>query len=154
MPARGLEAEVALRDVAAADLPRFFEHQRDPEASRMADFVPRDRAAFMRHWQQVVLADPSGANQTILVAGEVAGNVLAWDQDGKRLVGYWIDRAHWGRGVATAALREFLARCERTRPLHAFVALANLGSMRVLEKCGFVAVGSPEAGEQLMRLAD
>jgi L-amino acid N-acyltransferase YncA len=28
------------------------------------------------------------------------------------------------------------------RPLHAWVAGSNLGSIRVLEKCGFVQVGS------------
>ncbi len=34
---------VMLRDVEEADLPVFFEHQLDPEATRMADFSARDR---------------------------------------------------------------------------------------------------------------
>ena len=46
----------------------------------------------------------------------------------------------WGRGIATAALTELVA--ELGRPLHAWVARSNLGSIRVLEKCGFVEVGS------------
>ena len=52
----------------------------------------------------------------------------------------YIDRAFWGRGIATGALSAFLGIVE-TRPLFAHVAKANLGSIRVLEKCGFKMVG-------------
>jgi RimJ/RimL family protein N-acetyltransferase len=47
-----------------------------------------------------------------------------------------IDRAFWGRGIATAALSAFLS-LEQTRPLHAGVAKHNIASIRVLQKCGF-----------------
>ena len=60
---------------------------------------------------------------------------------GKREVGYWIDRAFWGRGIATTALTAFL-RLEQTRPLYAGVAKHNVASIRVLEKCGFVIDGA------------
>ena len=52
----------------------------------------------------------------------------------------WIDPAHWGRGLATAALALHLDR-DPTRPLYARAAVDNVGSLRVLAKCGFVAVG-------------
>ena len=74
--------------------------------------------------------------RTIVVGGLVAGYVSSWEQDGKRLVAYWIGREHWGKGIATAALSEFLV-LEPMRPLHAWVAVHNVGSIRVLEKCGF-----------------
>jgi len=35
-----------LRDVIDSDVPIFFAHQRDPEATSMAAFPARDRAAF------------------------------------------------------------------------------------------------------------
>ncbi len=142
-------SEVLLRDLGAADLPILFEHQRDPQATRMAAFAGRDRDAFMTHWGNV-LADDAVTTQTVLVDGEVAGNVVSWGPPGERLVGYWIGRDHWGKGVATAALSAFLER-ERTRPLHAHVAKHNAGSIRVLEKCGFTLAGkqhvSDEAGD-------
>ncbi|MGW6302919.1 GNAT family N-acetyltransferase, partial [Streptomyces niveus] len=50
------------------------------------------------------------------------------------------DRAHWGRGTATAALAA-LIEIVGTRPLHAHAAADNAGSIRVLEKCGFVITG-------------
>ena len=77
---------------------------------------------------------------TLTVAdGAVAGNIGCWTQDGLRLVGYWIGRDFWGRGVATTALAELAAEIPE-RPLHAWVAATNVGSIRVLEKCGFVEV--------------
>jgi len=58
---------------------------------------------------------------------------------GEREVTYWIGRSHWGKGIATSALRAFLA-VDLSRPLHARVAYDNVASRRVLEKCGFVFV--------------
>jgi RimJ/RimL family protein N-acetyltransferase len=132
-------SEVRLRDVVEADLETFFEHQRDPEAVRMAAFATRDRAAFSAHWAGI-LADDAMMHQTVLVDGRVAGNVVCWEAGGERLVGYWIGREFWGAGVATAALRAFVDLVGE-RPLRAHVATSNVGSVRVLEKCGFVPVG-------------
>ena len=136
---------VTLRDVAEADLPVFFEHQRDPDANRMAAFPARERDAFFAHWRENVLANASGRARTIVADDEVAGYIASWEQEGMRLVAYWLGRAYWGRGIATAALRAFL-EVETTRPLHAYVAVGNVGSMRVLERCGFVRVGAEDAG--------
>lgn len=134
-----------LRDVTPDDLPIFFEHQRDPDANRMADFPAREWDAFMAHWRANVLGDASARKQTIVVDGDVAGNILSWAHAGRRLVGYWLGRGYWGRGVATAALSAFL-QYDTTRPLHAYVAAHNAGSIRVLEKCGFQRAGGGEEG--------
>jgi RimJ/RimL family protein N-acetyltransferase len=126
-----------LRNVVEADLDAFFEHQREPEATEMALFPARDREAFDAHWRRV-LADETLTKKTIVYEGQVAGNVVSWEQDGRRLVGYWIGRDFWGQGLATRALRELVDELP-TRPLYAWVATTNVGSIRVLEKCGFVA---------------
>jgi RimJ/RimL family protein N-acetyltransferase len=78
--------------------------------------------------------------------------VLSFERDGRREVGYWLGRDHWGRGVATAALVAFLGQ-ERTRPLYAGVLPANGGSLRVLEKCGFSVLGEDDEGLVILRLA-
>jgi RimJ/RimL family protein N-acetyltransferase len=134
--------DVQLRDVAEADLPIFFEHQLDPEATQMAAFPARDRDAFLAHWAKI-LADETVGKQTILVDGQVAGNIGSWGQLGERDVGYWIGRQYWGRGVATSALAAFLGY-ETARPLYAHVAKHNIGSLRVLEKCGFIICGAEQ----------
>jgi RimJ/RimL family protein N-acetyltransferase len=129
-----------LREVREDDLDVLFEQQREPEAVAMAVFPAREREAFDAHWRRV-LADDRNVVRAIEVDGEVAGNIGSWEQDGQRLVGYWLGRAFWGRGLATAALGELVQELG-VRPLHAWVATSNAGSIRVLEKCGFVKVDS------------
>ncbi|SET28906.1 GNAT family N-acetyltransferase [Stigmatella erecta] len=145
-----------LRNVSDEDLPIFFEHQRDPEALRMAAFPSREQDAFMTHWRTTVLR-PENVTRTIVRGHVAVGYIGSWEQEAKRLVGYWIGREHWGQGLATRALSEFLV-LEPARPLHAWVARHNLASIRVLEKCGFHPLINEnphppgEVAEVLMRL--
>jgi RimJ/RimL family protein N-acetyltransferase len=143
---------VVLRTVAEADLPIFFEHQLEPEATRMAAFRSREWDAFQEHWRKI-LGEATVVARTILHNGQVVGNVVSFVQSGEREVGYWLGQAHWGRGLATQALEAFLGEIEE-RPLYAHVARHNLASRRVLEKCGFRVVGedpafSTRGGEQI-----
>ena len=133
---------VSLRPVDAQDLPIFFTHQVDPEATRLAAFPSRDREAFWTHWTTNIIGHPTNASRTILVDDRVAGYICAWTDANtrERLVGYWIGREFWGRGIASAAVAQFLL-AESTRPLSARVAKHNLGSIRVLEKSGFIRAG-------------
>jgi len=141
-----MNESIRLRDVEAGDLALIFEHQRDPVAVAMVDFRSRDALAFAEHWAKI-LADHTVFKQTVVVDGAVAGHIGSWTSDGKRELGYWFDRAFWGRGIATAAITAYL-RLETIRPLHASVAKHNAGSLRVLEKCGFtVAPAEPEPSD-------
>ena len=124
-----------LRDVAESDLDAFYEHQREPEATKMALFPARDREAFDAHWQRL-LADDSLIKK-IVHDGQVAGNIGCWEQDGRRLIGYWIGK-EFGAAAWPRALAEFV---EISRGLHAWVAGSNVGSIRVLEN----ATSSPWA---------
>jgi len=129
-----------LRDVVEDDLQVFFAQQLDPEAVEMAAFPSRERDAFFDHWHRT-MGDDQCILRTIVADGEVVGNMLSWERDGKRLVGYWLGREFWGRGLATRALAEFVEELA-VRPLYAEVATTNIGSIRVLEKCGFTRVGT------------
>ena len=110
----------------------------------MAGVPARDEEPFFAHWKKI-RADPANYMRTIEADGVVAGNILSWQSEEGRLVGYWIGREHWGKGIATAALRLVLEEIQE-RPLKAFTASQNAASMRVLEKCGFVRVGEDEEG--------
>jgi RimJ/RimL family protein N-acetyltransferase len=130
---------VRLRDVTASDLPIFFEHQLDPDATQMAAFPARARDAFMAHWAKI-LGNQTVIANTILFDGRVAGNIVSWQGSGQREVGYWLGKEYWGKGIATQALSEFLTHVT-ARPLYAHVAAHNIASIRVLEKCGFTISG-------------
>ena len=138
-----------LRDVFESDLPFFYEQQLDPEATAMADFPSRDRESFMAHWAKIML-DKSVILKTILIDGEVAGNIVSWEQDGEREVGFWIGKEFWEKGIATKALAEFLDQV-MIRPMVAHVAKHNVASRRVLEKCGFKLTGE-EIEEIILKL--
>jgi len=135
--------DLLLRDVVEDDLPLFFDFQLDPDANHMAAFIardPTDRVAFTAHWNKI-LAEPTNIIRTIVWDGKVVGSVSSYVESGKPEVTYWIGSAHWGKGIATRALTAFLAQVNTTRPIYARVAKDNLGSRRVLEKCGFQVIG-------------
>jgi len=131
---------VTLRELREGDLPALYEHQADQESSRMAAFASRGREEFMAHWRETILADETTLKRAIVVEGELAGNVLCFSREGRREIGYWLGREHWGRGLASRALGLFLKEVTE-RPLHACVAKHNAGSLRVLERNGFRRVG-------------
>jgi len=131
--------KIILRDVTESDLPILFEQQLDPEATAMAAFPSRDHDAFMAHWKKI-MAYEKNLIKTILRDGQVAGYILSWEMEGEREVGYWIGKEYWGKGIATQALAEYVS-IVKTRPLFAHVAKHNVGSQRVLEKCGFTVIG-------------
>ncbi|MFR9798565.1 GNAT family N-acetyltransferase [Streptomyces sp. MS06] len=128
---------VVLREVHDSDLPVFFRQMNDPEALHMAAFTPKDpadRDAFDAHWRRIRAS--SDVLRTILLDGDVVGSTAVYGEPGEREVTYWVDRAYWGRGVATAALRALLLLVPE-RPLYARAAADNAGSLRVLHRCGF-----------------
>ena len=141
---------IFIRDVIEQDLPIFFEQQLDPEATQMAAFPSRNRDAFMAHWAKI-MADESNILKTIVFDGQVAGNILGWENSGEWEVGYWIGKEYWGKGIATRALALFLDLV-KTRPLYAHVVKHNIGSQRVLEKCGFKVIGE-EPEEFILKLS-
>jgi len=136
-------ASIVLREVLMSDLPIFFDQQLDPEANWMAAFTRKDSAdrdTFMAHWT-TILEDEANTIRTILFNGSVAGSISSYvDEDEHLEVTYWIGKPYWGKGIATDALSAFLEH-SKVRPLYARAAKDNIGSLRVLEKCGFTRIG-------------
>ncbi|HKW00506.1 MAG TPA: GNAT family N-acetyltransferase, partial [Vicinamibacterales bacterium] len=93
----------------------------------------RDRGA------EFVYAICSVDGATLL--GAIALRPTAGDGPGRENIGYWIGRAYWGHGYATAATMAIVALafgyldCETLTASH---LERNAASARVLEKCGFV----------------
>jgi RimJ/RimL family protein N-acetyltransferase len=134
-----MNAGVQLREVRESDLPILFEHQLDPAANQIAAFPPRNREAFAAHWAKI-MADETVVIRVILLGDAVAGSIVSFEREDRRLIGYWIGRLYWGQGIATRALAAFLDQVAH-RPLYAHVAKHNAASLRVLEKCGFTIRG-------------
>ena len=134
---------VRLRSVDERDLVVFFDHQADPQAVEMAAFPARDKDQFAAHWAKV-RADETLVVRTIVADGMVAGNIGSWQENGQQLLGYWVGREWWGRGVATQAVALLVDELS-IRPLCAHVARHNVGSIRVLVICGVRGDRAPAA---------
>lgn len=132
-----------LREVRESDIETFYEQQADPESAAMAAFTSRDRTSSYARWREI-MANPEITARVIVLNDRVAGHVVSWEDAGHRELGYWVGREFWRQGVATAAVSAFL-KLVTERPLEAWVAPTNIGSMRVLEKNGFTFDRDEEA---------
>ncbi len=133
---------ITIREVESSDLETFYEHQLDPEAIRMAAFVredPKDKVAFDAHWNKI-LNSSQNTTRTIVAEGQVAGHIACYPHGENMEVTYWLGREFWGRGLATQALNRML-HLVVDRPIFARAATDNIGSIRVLQKCGFKIIG-------------
>jgi RimJ/RimL family protein N-acetyltransferase len=136
-------SSIQLRKTTESDLNTLFEFQLDEKANYLAAFTPKDyqdKDAFVSKYAKL-LNDTKVNNQTILVDDVIVGSIAKFEMYGDNEITYWIDRKHWGKGIATKALALFLS-IEGSRPLFARVAFNNLGSQKVLERCGFEKIGS------------
>ena len=135
--------DIKLRPTEIADLDTLFQFQLDKEGGYLAAFMPKDptdKTAYLTKHTKL-LSDPTVNNQTILVNNIIVGSVAKFVMEGDAEITYWGDKKFWGQGIATKALKKFLD-IEMTRPIFGRVAFDNFGSQKVLEKCGFVKIGS------------
>lgn len=127
---------ITLRPVVRADLPALYRHQADPEANRVAVMRSREEAVFFDAWEKI-LVDTEVVTRAITERGQLLGVINRFRRDDLDWIGYWIDKDHWGRGVAKRAIALLLTEVT-TRPLHARVAATNVASRRALLANGFV----------------
>ncbi len=138
-----MNINITLAEVKKDDLNAFFQFQLDKEASYLAAFTAKDtndKTAYVERYSGY-LTDPSIHMRTIMADGEIAGSISKYVIEEEAEITYWMDRKFWGKGIATAALSAFL-QIEQSRPIYGRVAFDNFGSQRVLEKCGFVKIGT------------
>ncbi|GGP94816.1 ribosomal-protein-alanine N-acetyltransferase [Actinomadura coerulea] len=152
----GRRAGVRLRAVQIADAEALASLYRENRAYLRPWEPERGEAYFTVDGQRGnlrELVDAYAAEEmwpgVILVDGQIAGritlnNILRGPLQ-SCFVGYWVARAHAGRGVATEAVRQALDVAFGALRLHrveAFTRVDNLASQRVLERNGFTPVGT------------
>jgi [ribosomal protein S5]-alanine N-acetyltransferase len=141
---------VALRAPVSADAPSLARHADDRNVwINLRDAMPHPYCEDdARAWIAIVASQFPRTSFIIDVAGEAAGGIgLVLGTDIERCsaeVGYWLGAAHWGRGIATAALKRVCAYAfEDLELLRVFATpmVWNPASCRVLEKSGFAREG-------------
>ncbi len=131
--------DVPLRPVTAQDVSAFWANQKD---SRPDEGKSPHHEAFAARWRSVL--DNRGAPTRTIIAGwQVVGYIAHFRRKDLPEASYELGRPHWGKGFATAALRQFLREIT-DRPLYACAAKRNAASIRVLQKCGFLIVAEDQ----------
>ncbi len=101
-----------------------------------------------QRWLTHAVSSEPETDFAIVFGGEAAGGIgFTLGSDVERFsaeVGYWLGEGFWGRGIATAALRAATRWAISKFDLRRVFAVPfsdNIGSIRVLEKAGFVKEG-------------
>jgi ribosomal-protein-alanine N-acetyltransferase len=134
---------ITLSETTREDLDTLFHFQLDKQANYLAAFTSKDtqtQTAYLEKYSPF-LTDPTITMRTIKVNDVIVGSIAKFVLENDAELTYWIDRKWWGQGLATQALNMFL-EIELSRPLFGRVAFDNYGSQKVLEKCGFVKIGT------------
>jgi RimJ/RimL family protein N-acetyltransferase len=124
---------------AVAEMTALIPHPLSPP--QVTDFVLRSRRANMEGQGLAMAITPRSEPGTLI-------GIVSIDPDptaGGPHLGYWLGIPYWGEGLMTEAARAlvdaFFAYSGGTE-LTSSARVINPGSRRVLEKCGFSAVGS------------
>lgn len=139
-----------LRPWCLDDLDALVRHANDEQVSRgVSDRFPfpytqADGEAFLAG----KVLDLDGPVFAIEIDGEACGGIGAHAGRGERVhtaeFGYWLGRAHWGRGTMTrvvAAYAPWVMRELHLYRLYATVLGFNVGSAQVLRRTGFLEEG-------------
>ncbi|MEO8074226.1 MAG: GNAT family N-acetyltransferase [Acidobacteriota bacterium] len=135
--------KIELKNTNTNDFDVLFNFQTDRDANYLAAFTqknPTDKDAYIKKYTKL-LSDETVNNKTIFINNEIAGSVAKFEIEGEAEITYWIGKDFWGKGIASKALTQFL-EIEKTRPIYGRVAFDNIGSQKVLEKCGFKKIGT------------
>jgi len=135
-----------LRDWREEDAGAIALHANDPLVARsLGDRFPHPYTFDDAAW--FILRALRGEGErtwAIEVNGEAAGSIGVNPGEGVERhsaeLGYWLARAYWGEGIATAAVRALVPHAMRELRLYrlqARVFADNPASMKVLERAGF-----------------
>ena len=128
---------VTLRPLVASDAEFVFAMMRDPASVAMVGFtIPDlDRATF-DPWFENLRSSPDIRSFAVLDEEALAGVAAVYNLATAPEVTYWIDRAQWGRGIASRALELMVVEVP-VRPLIAGAGADNAASLAVLHRSGF-----------------
>lgn len=143
-------AGASVRSWRAQDLPSLLAHANDRDIARQLrdrfphPYEPTHALGFL----QWVGQQPVETVWAIALEDAAVGGIgLQLGQDVERVsaeIGYWLGRAHWGRGLVTAALQAVtdyaFGQFNLTR-VFAVPFADNAASIRVLEKAGYTREG-------------
>jgi ribosomal-protein-alanine N-acetyltransferase len=146
-------SDIILRELSEDDLCDYFNYMRKPEMALhlTADNYPESLSCArndLRYWMGLFKSGRScywgielkSINRLI---GTIGFNVIS-TKHSRGEISYDLDSAFWHQGIMSKVLKAVLNFVDKKLFLvrvQATVAVDNIGSIKVLEKCGFVQEG-------------
>jgi RimJ/RimL family protein N-acetyltransferase/predicted N-acetyltransferase YhbS len=157
---------IILRPWRDSDAPALYKWAADPDVGPRAGWPPHRSIEESLEVIRTVFHDATNSWAIELKEkGEVIGamgygpscecNLPA--RDGEPLIGYWIAKPYWNRGVCTEALGLMIEHIRCMTDIKSLISghfVDNPASGRVMEKCGFVPTGETVIDETQYQGAD
>lgn len=135
------EVQLRLRRFRANDAPRVAQLVGDKEVSKWTSSIPHPYSLEdAEAWLESMNSPTSRSSYAVEWEGRLVACVAHWPEEPDGVeVGYWVGREFWGKGIGSKALATLLLgdHISPDTDIYAKVMTANIGSQRVLEKCGF-----------------
>ena len=135
---------IDLKDRTADTVVTYFQATRDPEVRKYLPQTATTDTEALADFEKTQQPGASSYGRTIYVDGNYIGDVWCYciqQDEPNAMVSYCIfDKEYWCKGIATEALRMFLAEIVAKfglKSVGAFTYSANESSIKVLLKNGF-----------------
>lgn len=135
-----------VRKINHNDFDGLFELHSDPDVMRYASGEVQNEQTCMEDLQFVMAQYVQQDPELLVYAIENAHNdflgtvAILINEDKETEIGYRLIQRYWKQGYATEISKGLIAYCQHTfalEKLYAYCFVANKGSIKVLEKCGF-----------------
>ena len=136
---------IELRERTEEDVRTYFARTRDPAIQAVLPQASRTVEQALEAYRQSLAPGSASYGRTIWAEGTYVGDIWCYgihqEPDPDAMLSFCIfAKERWGQGIATQALRQFLAGIVPRfglRRIGAFLYEDNAASRRVLEKAGF-----------------
>lgn len=137
---------IELRDRTEETVRVYFNMTRDEEIQSLCPQKAKTEDEAVADFYETLSDNAKSYGRTIYIDGEYIGDIWCYcidrDENPNAMVSYCIfKKEYWGRGIGSIALEMFLKEITekfQLKSIGAFTYANNIGSIRVLEKNGFV----------------
>lgn len=139
-----------ISDIVQTDGPAYVHHLQDKQIYDQTLNIPypytaEDAKLWIQHVQDETFKQGQSVNWAIRSAdGNLIGGIgfhgFTLGISHQAELGYWLARPYWGQGIMTKAVNavcSFAFKEFKIVRITAHIFYSNIGSSRVLEKCGF-----------------
>lgn len=151
---------ILLRQWKDSDAESLYKYASDPDIGDRAGWPPHKSVEESLQIIQTVFNHPTTWAIEWKDTGEAIGAIGYGPscecnlpiRDGEPIVGYWVAKPYWNKGICTEALKLMLEHIRKSTDLKSLLSshfIDNPASGKVMEKCGFKPTGDTVFDENL-----